>query len=257
MQKNNIMTTTKKIFYVLFLLCSTFFYGQEIVTDRPDQTESSSTVGKNNFQLETGLTVEKYGNTESFSGPSNLIRYGIFENLELRLGLGYQYLKEKKLVNDLKYNGFNDLEFGAKVQIFKKEGVGTEIAFLSHLVLPTAKEQLSDNSVGVINKLAISHEITNNIGIGYNLGYDYIGKQNAFTYSVALGFSVSENVGFYVEPYGTWAEQNQFESNFDIGITYLLNPNFQLDAAYGFGLNSNLRYLGVGFSWKVPSILEK
>ena len=54
------MTTTKKIFYVLFLFCSTFFYGQEIVTDRPDQTESSSTVGKNNFQLETGLTFEKY-----------------------------------------------------------------------------------------------------------------------------------------------------------------------------------------------------
>ena len=53
----------------LFLMLSfSLFLGglnaQTIVTDRPDQTESSSTVGKGNLQIESGILVgfEEAGN---------------------------------------------------------------------------------------------------------------------------------------------------------------------------------------------------
>lgn len=49
----------KLIFFVLIplLLLSSVDLKAQIVTDRPDQTESSSTVGKGNLQLETGMLI--------------------------------------------------------------------------------------------------------------------------------------------------------------------------------------------------------
>jgi hypothetical protein len=50
------MTPAKKIFFtVLFFLTPGFLFSQEIITDRPDRTESVETVGKNKFQIETGI----------------------------------------------------------------------------------------------------------------------------------------------------------------------------------------------------------
>ena len=61
-----------------------------LVTDRPDATEASSTVGKGVFQIETGGFYESYkdGN-ETFelnTYNTTLLRYGILDNLEIRVG---------------------------------------------------------------------------------------------------------------------------------------------------------------------------
>jgi len=105
--------------------------------------------------------------------------------------------------------------------------------------------------------LSISHEISDKIGLGYNIGYDYVGQQSSLTYSFALGFQLSNSLGFYIEPYGEWGESNNYESNFDLGISYLVNDNFQLDASYGVGLNNDMQYLSAGFSWRIQNFLVK
>ena len=86
------------------------------------------------------------------------------------------------------------------------------------------------------------------------MGYDYIEQISSFTYSAALGFSISESFGGYLETYGAFFEGRFFESNFDIGFTYLLNQNFQLDVSYGTGLNNDMKYVSTGFSWNIPPI---
>ena len=251
------MTTSKKLLIAIFLL---FFYkgfSQNIVTDRPDQTESSVTVGENNFQIESGLLFKKSkdNSVNSFFGPSTLLRYGISKGIELRFVSQYESTKFELEGGNIDYSGFNDLEIGVKFQVYKKEKVNTEIAFLSHVIIPTANTDLTTEKMGVINKLAISHAISNKIGLGYNLGYDYISKQSSLTYSLALGISLSDKLSFYAEPYGFWGELNTFESNFNAGFTYLVNSNFQLDASFGTGLNNDMQYVSTGFSWKIPSFL--
>jgi hypothetical protein len=251
------MTRVKKIIYVLVLFISYSFYGQDIVTDRPDQTESSVTIGNRNFQIETGVLYQQNDNNSmlSFFGPSTLLRYGITNGIELRFVSQFESTKIGLESGDISYSGFNDLEFGAKIQVFKKENVNTEIAFLSHVVFPTAKENLTTDNVGVINKLAVSHVISDKIGLGYNVGYDNIAKQSSFTYSLAIGIALSDKLSFYAEPYGSWGESNSFESNFDAGLTFLVNGNFQLDVSYGTGLNNDMQYVASGFSWKIPTFL--
>ncbi len=251
------MVVSKNIILIGFLLLMSKTFSQEIVTDRPDQTESSVTVGKNDFQIESGVLYKKSDNSISFFGPSTLLRYGFTNGVELRFVSQSESTKIGLEGGDISYSGFNDLEFGAKIQLLKKETINTEMAFLSHVIIPTAKENLTSNRVGVVNKLSISHEISDKIGLGYNIGYDYVGQQNSLTYSAALGFQLSNSIGFYVEPYGEWGESNNFESNFDVGFSYFVNDNFQLDASYGVGLNNDMQYLSVGFSWRIQHFLVK
>ena len=53
----------------------------QITTDRPDQTEASSTVGGGNLQLESGLLIGFDGETQNshrqILAPTNLFIYGI------------------------------------------------------------------------------------------------------------------------------------------------------------------------------------
>jgi hypothetical protein len=247
------MRITNRIILSVLLTTSVNFFAQELVTDRPDQTESSVTVEKNSFQIESGLAFENFDNgaQNNFIAPSTLLRYGISENIELRFVFEHQKTKVGLDGLDIEFNGLNDLEVGAKILVLKDSDKNTEIAFLSHVIIPTANDELTTDNYGVVNKLAISHSISNKISLGYNVGYDLVAKQNALTYSLAIGFSVSNVVGFYIEPYGSWAEQNKFESNFDTGFTYLWNPNFQLDISYGAGLNYDMHYVAAGFSWKI------
>ncbi|WP_229724529.1 transporter [Winogradskyella forsetii] len=89
--------TKKHILFGIMLFASMFLtFSQEtdtvepIVTDRPDATEASSTVGKGTFQIETGGLFESFeeNNTKSENYTYNtiLIRYGILDNVELRVG---------------------------------------------------------------------------------------------------------------------------------------------------------------------------
>jgi hypothetical protein len=249
----------KKFITLLLVLSTVGVFSQEIITDRPDQTEASSTVPKNSFQIEMGILTQTSddNSTTNFAGPSTLIRYGISEKVELRLFNQFESNKIELEGGNVKGSGLSDIEIGTKIQLFKKEGVNTEIAFLSHAIIPTAKDELSNNSLGTINKLSISHVISDQIGIGYNVGYDYINKTSAFTYSVAIGFALAEKFGVYIEPYGALAEGNQFESNFDAGFTYLAKNNLQFDISYGTGLNNDMQYISAGFSWNIPQFLMK
>ena len=80
-----------KFAYFLLLIVLSFFesFGQELITDRPDQTESSVSVPKKSLQIEFGFL---YGNLKENDVSINdillltvLFRYGLFKGFELRL----------------------------------------------------------------------------------------------------------------------------------------------------------------------------
>ena len=241
----------KTIVFNLLLIISLSIEAQTIVTDRPDQTESSLTLGKGELQIESGIlfetTKDDYFSEELLLAPTVLWRYGITDGIELRLLTEFSSIKDK--LTSVKASGLADLQVGTKIQILKKEDVKTEIAFLSHLIIPTAKNALTLDEIGSINKLSIGHDIGDVFGLGYNIGYDNYGFGSGnLTYSLALGLSISDKVSFYIEPYGALVELEYHESNFDAGFTYLVQDNLQLDVSAGTGLNHNMNYVSIGCS---------
>jgi hypothetical protein len=240
-----------RLLLVTLILFSGNLYGQTLITDRPDQTESSSTVEFGSLQVESGFllgfTDEGFNSIRQILLPSTLFRYGLTNAIELRILSQFESLKNNSQI----YEGISDLEIGAKVQLFKKENVNTEIAFLSHLILPTGTNELSGDKFGTINKLAVSHEINEQMGFGYNVGYNYLGNGNGdLTYSMAIGIAINDKVGVYLETYGDIVEFQELLVNFDTGLTYLVKDNLQLDFSFGTGINHTMNYISLGFSWK-------
>ena len=247
------MSRTEIRIVVAFLLF--LFVGQieaQIVTDRPDQTESSSTVGKRNLQIEAGLLIGSEGeepiSTRQILAPTTLLRLGITKGIELRFMGQLESLK----MPDQVFWGISDIEFGAKFQLYQKEGSRSEVAFLTHLLLPTGPAELPNDAFGTINKLAVSHVINDYMSLGYNLGYNYLGADKGdLTYSLALGVGLGEKVGIYAEPYGEYVNLDNFLHNFNAGLTYLIEENLQLDVSFGLGLNHRMNYFSAGCSWKI------
>jgi len=229
---------------------------QEIITDRPDQTESSTTIPNKSFQMEMGFGSGNYNNERLSFLPTALLRYGLSKSIELRFveQLG---VYNNKATSTTEF-GLSDIELGLKIQVLKKEDINTEIAFISHLIVPTGSSELTNANYGTINKLAISHGLNNFLDLGYNLGYNYFGTGNGdLTYSLVLGIGLSNRIGMYVETFGEYSDFTEMTSNFDSGFTYLLKENLQLDFSMGLGLTQKMNYFSLGFSWNINSNLNK
>ena len=241
----------KHFLIAVLIFLSGQLYSQTLVTDRPDQTESSSTVELGSLQVESGFllgfTDENNNSVRQILLPTTLFRYGLTKGIELRILSQFESLKNNWQIIE----GISDLEIGTKIQLLKKEDVNTEIAFLSHLIIPTGTSELSGDNFGTINKLAISHQINENIGFGYNVGYNYMGSGNGdLSYSMAMGMAINDKVGVYLESYGDVVEFQELLVNFDTGLTYLVKDNLQLDFSFGTGINHEMNYISIGFSWK-------
>ena len=135
----------------------------------------------------------------------------------------------------------DNLEFGAKFKILDKKETLTKISFLSHLSVST---EYSDNSGGLLNRILVSHELSESFELAYNLGYSkYFEQDNGLVvYSLVVAKSFG-NLGAFVEIFG------DSYSNWDLGITYLIKDNLQADISYGQGINNELSYLSIGAAW--------
>ncbi len=247
----------KKSIYIigLLILVSSIYNNlnaQSILTDRTDQTEGSTSVPKGSFQIETGVLLY-YNNSDNisrrvFTGPSNLFRVGILKGLELRVFS--QFESVKNITESTEINGISNLQIGAKIELLNNDNINAKVAFLSHLIIPTGTKDISLNNYGTINKLAVSHDLAENIGIGYNIGYNYFGKDKGdFTYSLVMGFSMTGKLGVFIEGYGDVANFKDNYINFDTGLTYLIRNNLQFDFSFGTGINHYMNFFSTGISW--------
>ncbi|MBL1280946.1 MAG: transporter [Fluviicola sp.] len=243
----------KLILTTAIIAFCTSLNAQKIVTDRPDQTESSATVPKNSLQIESGVIFQFSENNgtsvKEILAPTTLFRIGVFKWAELRI---LNQFESNKFGNNQRIKGISDLEIGTKIQLLKNSAINTEIALLSHVLLPTGSRELTNNNYGTINKLSISHSLGENLDLGYNIGYNsFEGYDGDLTYSLALGIGLSDKVGMYIEPYGEWVNFQSLAANMDAGFTYLLQENLQFDFSFGLGLNYNMNYISAGVSWLI------
>jgi len=235
---------------VLLLLCNTI-NAQSLVTDRPDQTESASVVGKGILQIESGaalaFTGENMMATREILAPSTLFRYGVANKIEVRVVNQFGALK----CPIQHIQGMSDLEAGVKIQLHQREECPNELAFLSHLIFPTGTSALSNGAFGILNRLAVSHEFAENIVLGYNAGYNYYGSgKGDLAYSLVLGIAVTDKTSIFIEPYGDFVEFNELMANLDAGFTCLVNPDLQLDFSFGTGINHAMNFISAGISWR-------
>ena len=238
----------KNFIIFLFIYLVSFSLFSQIVSDRPDQTESAIVLVNGNFQIESGFIFEnkKLESEENLTILNNLFRIGILKGLEFRVNTNI--ITELNDSSESKKVFFSDLEIGTKIQILNKQSKNTKIAFLTHYIVPSSLIGTSESS-GLINRLLISHDISQDYQLSYNIGYNKYFNFNydeiIYTISFARSF---KKFGIYFEIFGI-ESINISKFNWDTGVTYEVNNNLQIDFAKVKGFNNDLNYITLGICW--------
>jgi hypothetical protein len=227
-----------------------FTFCQELETDRPDQTESPSIIPKGFFQLETGPILERAYSEINLSLFSSLYRYGVSDNFEFRL------IHELSIKNFGSFEGqqpeleFSDITFGGKYRFLKSDA---QLALMAYLVIPSGSDNEGSKKLGIVTKLALAHDLSENAEIGYNIGYNYLGSgKGDLTFTTSLGLSITTGTGFFTEIYGSVNDLKKTEFFYDNGFTFLIKENFQIDFSFGTGISSRYNFVSAGISWRMP-----
>jgi hypothetical protein len=235
----------------------------ELVTDRPDQTESSVTVPTRSVQLETGFVYAfdetKEEKIKDFAYNTSLLRFGVLKNLELRFAFAYLGLNSENLeTNEVtKVDGWASMNVGIKIFITEEKGWIPELAFLGFFDIPkSGNSEFDIPFTGPGFRVAATHTLSDNLSFGYNLGANWDGENpnTNWYYSVVLGASAGERWGFFAEVYGYIIEQSTPVHMADGGLTFLILHNLQFDISAGLGLNEKAPdgFVSTGVSWRFP-----
>ncbi len=244
------MSKCPKFAFIFFLLSIPLHvFSQEIITDRPDQTESAVVVAKGVFQLETGVSLDISESERNWIFNTSLFRYGITKNLEIRLVTELLQNRGNLGESDAEL-GIGDLQFGLKYQFL--DGV-VQGAYLGHVVLPTGTGQLSEGETGMSHRIAFGYPLADWLAVSCNLGIEHFHGETADgLYSLSFGFPLTERIGFFTEIYGSWTGFERLEALYDHGLTYLVLPNLQFDFSMGTGLTTRSGFYAIGLSWYAP-----
>lgn len=237
-----------------------------IITDRPDATESPFTVAPGILQIETGAFFTSFEETvdgdrikwEVAGFNTTLLRFGVLDNLELRLGWNFE--EGRTTINGTELDdvtsGFSPLLAGMKINVTQEDGWIPTIGFLAHLYLPvSAGDDYRPDTTGADFRFSFAHTLSDRSSIGYNLGAQWgdDSSELAFTYTLAYGYSLVGNLGIYAELYGDLPENSSPNHYWDAGLTYLLFNNLQLDATVGSSITEGQDLLiSGGFSYRIP-----
>jgi hypothetical protein len=241
---------------------------EPIITDRPDFTEASVTVGLGVVQLETGYTyfMDDDGPTSfrAHSAPEALLRVGVLADwFELRVA--YSYLDETTSTDGVgseSLNGSDDLYLGVKLALTGQAGILPEMAIVPQMRVPSGSSDLTaGETLPGVNWL-YGWDVTEIVSMGGSTqvnrrlddetGNPYL----EFAQSWTINYALAERIGAYTEwfclaPDG--ADSNHNENYFDGGFTFRPTPNVQFDVRAGVGLNEAAAdmFSGVGFSFRL------
>ena len=214
-----------------------------LVTDRPDFSESTSTVPRGHFQIEAGTTLSRVEDSDGTTFGELLVRIGTGERWETRIGLG-SYARVETPLGDL--TGFEDPYVGIKVRFTEDPGDlapgQPAAALLVHASIPAGDEELTQDEWVPEAKLALAWELTPRFSLASNLNYAYAVDADRFhqlSASLSSSVSITDRIGSFLEWYGFSEETEDGPSTHYVngGVTYLLNSDLQVDARVGTGLN--------------------
>jgi hypothetical protein len=239
---------------------------EPLATDRPDFTETSSTVGRGVLQIESGYTFvhddDAGVRSDTHSLGELLFRYGLlYDWLELRLAVLPLVERTEAGGRTETEGGVDDLSLGVKLWLSAQDAWRPEMALIGSLRVPTGSSAFTaDEPLPGANWL-FAWEVDDRIGIGGSTGaYRAIDDGDDYlltTHSWTVTYAFTEDLGGYVEwfalvPHAARAADT--EHYFDGGPTYLFSKDVQLDVRAGVGLNDAADdvFTGIGLSVRFP-----
>ncbi|QDS99163.1 transporter [Adhaeretor mobilis] len=247
-------------------------WDERIETERHDFTQSAVTVGRGIFQIESGYSYfynDAEGEIEdSHTGPEMLLRYGISEDIEVRLRWNYVWQFIDVSPDE---SGSEDLRYSIKLQMTRQleESLLPTSALEVRGTAPTGGEAYSTGGVEFGLDYIYQWELTEGVTFAGSTGYAQNGNGdfglipdlptqenfNVLSQSAVLGMELSATNSMYIEWYGLYSDGLEDEivvSIFNIGIDHYVTDDFVIDFRAGVGLSgdSDDFFTGVGGGYR-------
>jgi len=234
-----------------------------LAADRPDATESPQTVDAGHVQLEVDIAAylrDRGGSYEdTFAFATTNVKFGLAHYVDLQLVWG-PYVRTKTRVNGMSDTdeGFSNLVLRTKVNLWGNDGnTKTAFALLPFVSIPVGDSQGPDDVEGGL-VLPFATELPRGWGFGAQIGFDYVrnaadtGHEWVFTQAVVFGHDIAGGLAGFVEFASAAPEDGNWTGTVDLGLTYAVNDNVQLDAAVFIGVNRDAPdYLVfAGITWR-------
>jgi hypothetical protein len=236
---------------------------EPLVTDRPDFTEASVTVGRGVAQIEFGYTYafndDAGGSVKFQSFGEPLLRYGVLADwLEFRIALFP--VNERITVGGLSHStgGTEDLYTGFKIALTPQEGILPEMALIPQMIIPTGSGAFTSSSWEPGLNWIYGWELNDFISTAGSTqgnrriddtGNSYLKMAQSWT----VAYSLTNKLGAYTEWFAFFpsgADTARTEHYGNGGFTYLITDDMQFDIRAGIGLNDEAvdYFFGTGLS---------
>lgn len=245
-----------KRLFVLLTAAATIFgvtaQETEFTADRPGASTGPNVVGHKVIQLEQGIQYDGDGDRGQFTFSNTLLRYGLFDCAELRLGgdaLIYPNGNKKWSA------AFSGLTLGTKIACFEGRGAIPAVSFMAQLSFPkTGSEDFAVEHLAPSVYLLFDNPVTDWFSIGYNVGAEWNGSLPGASTFVALcfGFSITDRLGCFAESYNYFSKYGHTYAA-DFGLNYMVGKRVQLDLAANIDLQNPAQCwaMSFGVAWQI------
>lgn len=241
-------------------------------SDRPDKTESPFTVDAGYFQIESDLANFTYDRdasgggdtrTESWSFATLNLKAALFANTDLQIVLApYNRVRsEDRIAGTVRrQSGFGDVTVRLKQNFWGNNGGRTAFGVLPFVKFPTSQDDLGNHAVegGIIFPLAV--ELPHGWDMGLMTEVDWLqdedgpGRHPSFVNSITVSHDLVGALSGYVEFFSEVSAESgsRWVGTVDLGLTYGLTKNIQLDTGINLGVTDAADNLNpfVGVSWR-------
>ena len=250
----------KKLSILLALLSIGFLcYAQDelptVVPDRPGHTYGVDVMPFQKLGWDNGVAFESSPDgAQTITLNSTILRYGIFKNMELRVGT--DFLMNRNDNASKQVFGIAPLCIGTKLKVYDGAGILPAVGLLAELKSPhVGSKDLLPSHLSPGMYLLFENTVNNWFSICYNAGLEWDGETATPTtfLALALNFSVSETVGTFLETYNYLnpVEGNRYMTEF--GVTWLVSRRVQLDLEADLDFKNFGKYysIGGGIAWLI------
>ncbi len=245
---------------------------REMSTDRPDKTESAYSVDAGHFQVEMDLVTytrdrDRTGggdvSTDAWSvAPINL-KVGLLHDVDLQLILEPHHrvrTHDRIAGTVVRQSGFGDTTVRIKKNFWGNDGGPSALAMMPYVKLPTHDDGLGNDAVegGITFPLAL--ELPAGWSLGAMTQVDVLrndtgsGHHAGLVNTVTFGHDLIGKLAGYVEFFSEVSTQrgDPWVGTVDLGLTYGLTENLQLDAGINLGVTRSADDFNpfLGLSWR-------
>jgi hypothetical protein len=240
----------------------------KIETDRDSFTPATTTTPRGRLIVESSYSfIQNRGVPETHSFPELLLRYGLTERLELRLGWNYEVggegsdasgldVEAEGLFGDHRLHRETSINYGLKLKVTEGEGWVPGSAVILQGFTPTSGMATQTQFAGTyVFGWELPHRWKLDAAMRYVVGGENGDHFNEWAPSVVLKVPVTEKVSVHAEYFGLFTNGKAEEINhqyFSPGAHYLITPDLEVGVRVGWGLNEQTPrfFSNVGIGWR-------